>query len=116
MIVNKLKPHRDEILMVNASQFFVKGRPKNELADEYVERIHQLFLGWESIEQQCTVTSTADIAANDYNLAPSRYVAGAPTDNILTLDEAVSLLRDAEVERDKADRELWNVLGELGIQ
>ena len=116
MVVSPSKPHPHEVLMVNASHFFVKGRPKNEFADSYIRKVNELFINWETVDQQCTVTTTSVIADNDYNLAPSRYVAGAPIEESLTLDDAVALLRSAEVERERADRELWSVLNELGIQ
>ena len=116
MILNRSKAHSGEVLMVNTSRLFVKGRPKNELSDEYVAQVHTLFVNWELVDQQCDVVMTEQIASNDFNLSPSRYVAGAPADDVLPLDEAVKLLREAEVERAKADQQLWAVLEELGIE
>ena len=116
MILNRAKAHAGEVLMVNASQLFVKGRPKNELSDEYVAQVHTLFVNWESVEQQCDVVTTEQIASNDFNLSPSRYVAGAVAGEVLPLDEAVKLLREAEAKRAEADRQLWVVLKELGIE
>jgi type I restriction enzyme M protein len=116
MVLNRAKAHPGEVLLANASQFFVKGRPKNELTDDYVGQVHTLFVNWESVEQQCVVIATEQIASNDYNLSPSRYVAGAGADEVLPLDEAVKLLREAEAERAKADAELWTVVAELGIE
>ena len=56
------------------------------------------------------------MASNDYNLSPSRYVAGATAADGLPLDEAVKLLREAEAKRAAADSQLWTVLSELGIE
>jgi type I restriction enzyme M protein len=116
MVLNRAKPHPDEVLLVNASRLFVKGRPKNELTDDHVEQIHTLFVNWESVEHRCAVVTTGDIASNDYSISPSRYVAGAVSDDVLPLDEAVRLLRETEAERAKADDKLWRVLAELGIE
>lgn len=116
MVVNRAKAHPGQVLLVNASQLFVKGRPKNELTDDHIAQVRALFVGWESVEQQCTVATTEQIASNDYNLSPSRYVAGAAADTVLPLDEAAKLLREADAERAKADEELWRVLKELGIE
>ncbi|MHB1955534.1 MAG: type I restriction-modification system subunit M [Sulfobacillus sp.] len=116
MVVNRAKSHPGEVLLINASQLFVKGRPKNALSDQQIETVHRLFANWETVEQQSFVATEKEIAANDYNLSPSRYVAGVAADDVLPLEEAVELLRAAEAERAKADKELWKVLKELGIE
>ena len=116
MVLNRAKQHPREMLLVNASQLFIKGRPKNELSDHHVARVQALFVNWKSVEQECAVVAAEQIVSNDYNLSPSRYVAGPATDQVLPLDEAVKLLRDAEAERAKADAELWKLLRELGLE
>ena len=116
MVLDRTNPHPGEVLLINASQLFVKGKPKNEISDEYVERIHQLYLDWSTVDQKCCVVTTEKIASNDYNLSPSRYVAGAAMADSLPLHEAALLLRKAEAERSIADTELWKVLLELGIE
>lgn len=116
MVLSRNKPHPGEIALINASQLFVKGRPKNELRDEHVAAIHRLFADWRSVDEKCAVVTTSDIASNDYNLSPSRYVGGAVSPDVLPLDEAVKLLHKAEAERAAADAELWKVLDELGIE
>jgi type I restriction enzyme M protein len=116
MILNHAKAHPSEIALINASQFFVKGRPKNELTDEHIDAVHRLFAEWRSEEGQCAIVTTKDVASNDYNLSPSRYVAGATAADGLPLDEAVKLLREAEAKRAAADSQLWTVLSELGIE
>lgn len=116
MVLNRRKRHPGKVLLVNASKLFVKGKPKNELTDADVLQVHTLFLNSESVDQQCVVVTTEEIAANDYNLSPSRYVAGAEADDVLPLDEAVKRLRTAQSERSKAESDLWKVLAELGIE
>lgn len=116
MILNRRKPHPGEVALINGSLLFTKGRPKNELTDEHIATIHQLFHDWREVAQRCSVIGTKEIASNDYNLSPSRYVAGAAASDVLPLDEAVKLLREAEADRATADVELWKVLGELGIE
>lgn len=115
MVLNRRKAHPDEIALINASQLFVKGKPKNELTDEHITTIHGLFSNWQSVDERCAIVTTEDVETNDYNLSPSRYVAGAAASDVLPLDEAVKLLREAEAERAAADVELWKVLRELGI-
>jgi type I restriction enzyme M protein len=116
MVLNRNKRHPKEILLINASQLFVKGRPKNELRDEHVAEVGALFSAWETVEQRCTVVTTEEAVKNDYNLSPSRYVSNAVVDGALPLEEAARLLHEAEGARDEAKAELWKVLAELGVQ
>jgi type I restriction enzyme M protein len=115
MVLNRAKTHPGEVMLLNSSSFFIKGKPKNELTDQHVAQVHSWSPSWESVEQQCAVVATAAIVANDYNLTPGRYVAGAPTEEVLPLSAAVSLLRDAERQRFTADEALSKVLSALGI-
>jgi type I restriction enzyme M protein len=115
MVLNKYKRHPGEILLINASTLFVKGRPKNELQDEHIAQIHQMYFDWVPVEGLCAVVTTQEVARNDYNLSPSRYVAGNGLDDTLPLEEAVVLLREAEEERVAADTALEQVLRSLGL-
>jgi len=116
MVVNRRKRRPGEILLVNASKLFAKGRPKNYLADEHVERIARLYHDWKAEEGLSAVITGEEAARNDYNLSPSRYVSSNEQEEVLPLDEAVVLLREAEEERAEADRKLREVLETLGLR
>ena len=115
MFLNRAKRHPDEILLVNAAKLFAKGRPKNYLTDEHIDRIAHLYHEWRAEDGVSAVITTADAARNDYNLSPSRYVANSNKDEVLPLEEAVVLLKEAEEDRVVADRELEAVLTRLGL-
>jgi type I restriction enzyme M protein len=116
MVLNQAKQHPGEILIVDASQLFVKGKPKNEITDQQVETVHALLSNWKSEDHLCSVVTNRDVAINDYSLAPSRYVAGAEGEAVLPLGEAVRLLRAADDEWKRVEAELWKVLATLGIE
>jgi type I restriction enzyme M protein len=61
------------------------------------------------------IVTTDEVAKNDYNLSPSRYVVQNGEDETLPLDEAVVLLKEAEEECQEADRKLRQVLSQLGV-
>jgi type I restriction enzyme M protein len=115
MVLNRAKTHPGEILIVNATQLFVKGRPKNELSDDQVELIHSLFIEWRSVVQQCTVVTTEEIVSNHYNLSPGLYVAGATTEEVLSLAVAAKQLREVEAECATLDKAVRDALTGLGI-
>jgi len=115
MVFNHAKRHPSEILLVNASPLFTKGRPKNAMLDVNIASVHEVYTDWRRQEELSEIATTAQVATNDYNLSPSRYVAGSTGDGPPPLDETVRLLREAEVEQASADAQLWMVLAELGF-
>ncbi|MBX6770816.1 MAG: SAM-dependent DNA methyltransferase [Chloroflexi bacterium] len=115
LVINRAKRHPGEVLLVNASRLFAKGRPKNYLTEEHVEQIARLYHEWRAEEGISAIIRSEEATRNDYNLSPSRYVAMNGTEEVLPLEEAVVLLREAEEERAEADRELEAVLKELGL-
>ena len=116
LVVNRRKRHPGEILLINASKLFSKGRPKNYLEDQHIDRIAGAYQAWKAEEALSAVISKAEAVKNDYNLSPSRYVATGGKEEVLPLDEAVVLLAEAEEERAEADRELDKVLAKLGFK
>jgi type I restriction enzyme M protein len=115
MVLNKAKRHPCEILLINASQQFVKGRPKNELTDEHVNKIAQLYHEWKVEESMSAIIPISEASHNDYNLSPSRYVSTNDEEPVLPLEEALVLLEESEEERIEADKALQEVLNQLGL-
>jgi type I restriction enzyme M protein len=116
MVLNRAKPHPGEVALINASQLFIKGKPKNELTEAHVADIHRIFRDWQADDERCAIVTTEQVRSNDYNLSPNRYLRRAATAEVLPLVEAVAVLRRAEAECANADANLWAVLAELGIQ
>jgi type I restriction enzyme M protein len=111
----KPRAHAGEILLINASNHFVKGRPKNEMSAEQVATLGDLYLNWQAEENVSLVVKQAEVVRNDYNLSPSRYVASNDVEPPLPLEDAVVLLREAEESRAEADVKLAQVLAALGF-
>jgi type I restriction enzyme M protein len=118
LVLNKAKPKKRKgaILLINASKQFAKGRPKNFLEEEHIERIAAAYRAWKSTEGLAAVITDDEAARNDFNPSPSRYVSTGAEQEVLPLDEAVVLLQEAEEERAEVDRRLGEVLAELGFE
>lgn len=115
MVLNKVKRHPGEILLINGSNEFLKGRPKNYLSDDNIKRIADVYLGWQEAESLSKIIKLDEAVRNDYNLSPSRYVSGNHKEEVLPLDEAAVLLAEAEEERQVVDKELKEILNKLGL-
>lgn len=107
--------HPGEILLINASKLFTKGRPKNEMRDEHIKRVFEVYKDWREEEELSAIIHKDEVARYDYNLSPSRYVSHSNGEPPLSLEDALVLLAEAEEERIEADRKLDEVLTALGF-
>ena len=101
--------------MVNAAQVFAKGDPKNYIPDDGIERIAATFLKWKEEERFSRIVDRAEIAKNDYNLSPSRYIHTAGVETYRPIEEILDELEDVEAEARETDRELKKMLKQLGV-
>jgi type I restriction enzyme M protein len=113
IVVNKDKPRKGEILLINASKEFAKGRPKNYLTEDNIGKIERVYKGWEEVEGFSKITTNEEAARNDYNLSPSRYVATDEKEEYLPIDEALVELEQVEEERKEIDKELGDILKKI---
>jgi type I restriction enzyme M protein len=116
MVLDQAKAHPGEILLINASDLHAKGRPKNYVAEEQIAQIHRLYQAWEDSEGLAAVITNEEAARADYNLSPSRHVARDDGEEVLSLEDAMVLLTEADEERAQADAALRQVLAELGLE
>lgn len=116
LVINRGKRKQNEILLINASKLFKKGRPKNYLPDESIKQISDIYLNWKEEEGISKIVTKEESAKNDYNLSPSRYVAQEGEDETLPLEDAVVQLQEAEEERVAVDRKLRQIIKSLGME
>jgi len=116
LVINNNKNNREQILLINASNLYKKGRPKNYITNEYIDQIADIYLNWKEEDGISKIIGNSDAVKNDYNISPSRYVAQDGGDESLPLEDAVVLLKEAEEERREADTRLNSVLRSLGVE
>jgi type I restriction enzyme M protein len=116
ILLNRKKRSERQVMMVNASCEFRKGRPKNELTQDGIKKVVDCFRAWRDHEGLCRVVETDEIVKADYNLSPPRYVRSATVSEIgdvqTILDHLTGLANDAAV----IDARLSNVFAKLGYQ
>lgn len=115
MVINKAKKYPGEILLINASRLFAKGRPKNYLAGEHIKQADTIYRDWREEEGLSKVICNAEAARNDYNISPSRYVSTNGTEEYRPVEEILVELAEVEEERQAVDKELNDILGKLGF-
>ena len=96
-----LKKHRDgrDVLFIDASKKFVKGKKQNEMSDEHIEEVLNLYNRRESVDKEAYLATFEDIEKNDFNLNIPRYVDNFEKEEEVDIN---SLLADMQ----QTDREI----------
>lgn len=117
LFLNKKKPveHRGKLFLLNASREFEKGDPKNYLPDPAIERIAETFTVWREVEKYSRIVSREEIAKNDYNISPSRYIHTTEGEEYRPLSEIVQDIREVDKEVAVSSDELNKILLTLGL-
>lgn len=115
ILLNRDKPaeRKQQILLINASNYFIKRKPKNELTGEGIAAITEVYRSWTAHEKLSRVITLADAQAADYNLSPSQFVDVNDAVVHRSLREIMADLEEAKVERVKADEDLQQILTSL---
>ena len=106
----------DDVMFINVSEHFEKGKRQNHLSDRHIEKIIDTYRQRpESIERYARRVGMEEIAANDFNLNISRYVSTAEpeveVDLVSTHRELEEIERHVQASTAKHDE----FLKELGL-
>lgn len=106
-----LKKHRDgrDVLFIDASRKFEKGKKQNTMTDEHIESVLSLYSKRETVEKKSYLASFEDIEKNDFNLNIPRYVDNFEQEE----DVDLKALLD---EMEQTDKEIANVESEFVSQ
>jgi type I restriction enzyme M protein len=117
LFLNKAKPtpRKDRVFLVNASQIFEKGDPKNFIPDAGIQRIAETLLAWKEEEKLSRIVDHAELKKNDYNISPSRYIHTSDAETYRPIAEIVEELDAIEAEAKETDKALREILKQLGI-
>ena len=119
-VLNKAKPaeRRGKVLFIDAAQqgYFRQGKAQNYLDREHIDKIVAAYEGFQEIERFAHVADLEEITANDFNLNISRYVDTTEPTEVMSVEEALAQLREAERRRDEAVAKMDELLAELGYR
>ena len=115
IVLNKAKPESraGKLFLLNASREFAKGDPKNYLSDDAIARIAETFTAWREEEKYSRIVPVEEIAKNDFNISPSRYIHTGAADEYRPLVEIMEELEELEEEAKETNAALKGILAEL---
>jgi type I restriction enzyme M protein len=117
LFLNKAKPadRKGKLFLLNASREFAKGDPKNYIPDDAIIRIAETFKFWSETEKFSRILTREEIAKNDYNISPSRYIHTGEGDEYRPLAEIIDELDNLQADEAEASAKLRSVLTMLGF-
>ena len=112
---SKRKSRQGRALLVNASQVFEKGDPKNFIPPKGIARIAEVLIEWKEEEKLSRIVDHAELKKNDFNISPSRYIHTGEAETYRPLAEIVADLDAVEEEAKETDKDLREILSQLGV-
>ena len=117
-VLNKAKPaeRRGKVLFVDAAQegCFRQGKAQNFMDPEHIGSIVEAYRAFEDVDRFAHVANLEEMASNDFNLNISRYVDTTEPVEVMSVEDALSQLREAERRRDEAVAKMDGLLAEMG--
>jgi type I restriction enzyme M protein len=109
----KSKERKGKLFLLNAATEFAKGDPKNYIPEDAITRIADTFKAWREVEKYSRVVTREEIAKNDFNISPSRYIHTGAGEEYRPIAEIVEELAVLEGEARDTDKALKAILGRL---
>ena len=114
LVLKKCKKN-DDVLFINASEYFEKGKRQNALRDADVKRIVETYQYRKNVERYSRCVSMCEIKDNDYNLNISRYISIAKEEAPIDLAKVHKQLIDIDTKIEDARNRHNAFLKELGL-
>ncbi len=110
-----LKKHRDgrDVLFIDASKKFEKGKKQNTMTDEHIDAIIDLYMNRETVDKESYLAGFEDIENNDFNLNIPRYVDNFEKEEKVDLNALLADMRKTDEELEKTQQDFLSLLREL---
>ncbi len=116
IIVLKKNRKTKDILFIDASNEFEKGKNQNKLTDENIDKIINAFRNRVDVDKYAHLASLEEIKQNNFNLNIPRYVNTFEQEQEIDIDEVINLLEQDKQEIAELEAKINEQLKILGIR
>lgn len=102
-----------DILFIDASNEFEKGKNQNKLSAENINKIIETYRNRKDVEKYAHVASLDEIKENDYNLNIPRYVDTFEEEEVIPLSQVAQELTEVKADITNSYDKLFELLNEL---
>lgn len=110
-----LKKHREgrDVLFIDASKKFEKGKKQNAMTDEHIDAVMTLYNNRETVEKEAYLASFEDIEENDFNLNIPRYVDNFEQEEEIDLNDLLKSMTETDQKLEQTQSGFLGLLKEL---
>ncbi len=110
-----LKKHREgrDVLFIDASRKFDKGKKQNTMTDEHIESVIHLYEKRETVEMESYLATFEDIEKNDFNLNIPRYVDNFEKEEEVDLNVLLNDMQQTDKEIAQVQDQFVSLLKDL---
>lgn len=112
IILKKNRETRD-VLFIDASRDFIKGKNQNKLSKENIDRIVETYRNREGIERYAHVANFEEIKENDFNLNIPRYVDTFEEEEPMDMAAVGASIQDIRKEKAELESSLYDMISSL---
>ncbi|WP_215192782.1 type I restriction-modification system subunit M [Exiguobacterium sp. s7] len=112
VILKKNRETRD-VIFIDASKDFIKGKNQNKLSTEHIDRIVETYKMRETVEKYAYVASFDEIKENDFNLNIPRYVDMFEEEEQIDLATIGSELKAVREKKTELEASLFEMISSL---
>lgn len=102
-----------DILFIDASRKFEKGKNQNKLSEENINKIIAAYCNRKDIDKYAHVARLDEIKRNDYNLNIPRYVDTFEEQPVVPLSQLAQELAEVNEDIEYTTKELFKLMSEL---
>ena len=115
VVLSRRKPaaRRGKIILLNASGRVKKGKPKNYIPEEALRSLAAAFSNGQPVDGEVAVITREQAEEADYNLSPSRWIAGTTEANHRDLASLIEEVERLDVLQTEASKALLDLLKPL---
>ena len=115
LVFKKCRRDDEDILFIDASKEFEKGKNQNKLTNENIAKISDAYKNRKEIEKYSHRTSLDEIKENEYNLNIPRYVDTFEEEEIVDIDVVSKKLKKLNTDEVDLQSKIAGLCDELEI-
>lgn len=112
IILKKNRETRD-VLFIDASNDFIKGKNQNKLSKENIDKIVETYRNREDVGKYTHVASFEEIKENDFNLNITRYVDTFEEEEPVDMTSIGTRIQDIRKEKAELETSLYDMISSL---
>ncbi len=116
LVFKKCRADERDVLFIDASRHFEKGKNQNRLRPEDIDKIIDTYQQRKAEDKYCHVATLDEIAENDYNLNIPRYVDTFEPEPEIDLAAVTAEIKQLDASTADIDAKIKQYTQELGIE